>query len=131
MRRRQVTLHLCRRFVKTTKSDLWYSDFSEYFIGLSRSACWTKKDSGKIEIFRRAISNISKHSSTRKTRSRYTKQHRRTQSNIKAVRQSERWCHIATIRSAYGFNNKNAEDWEQTTDMIVEWLWLWFWGRLL
>jgi integrase len=33
-RRRQITLHSFRRFVKTTISDLGYSDFSEWFIGL-------------------------------------------------------------------------------------------------
>jgi len=35
--RRQITLHSFRRFVKTTISDLGYSDFSEYFIGHSGS----------------------------------------------------------------------------------------------
>jgi len=32
-RRRQITLHSFRRFVKTTISDLGYADYSEYFIG--------------------------------------------------------------------------------------------------
>jgi hypothetical protein len=49
--RRQITLHSFRRFVKTTISDLGYSDFSEYFIGHSGSAYWQKKDSEKAEIF--------------------------------------------------------------------------------
>ena len=35
-RRRQITLHSFRRFVKTTISDLEYTDYSEYFIGNSR-----------------------------------------------------------------------------------------------
>jgi hypothetical protein len=39
-RRRQITLHSFRRFVKTTISDLGYSDFSEYFIGHSGSTYW-------------------------------------------------------------------------------------------
>jgi hypothetical protein len=39
--RRQITLHSFRRFVKTTISDLGYSDYSEYFIGHSGS-----KDTG-------------------------------------------------------------------------------------
>ena len=52
-RRRQITLHSFRRFVKTTISDLGYSDFSEYFIGHSGSTYWTKKDSEKAEIFRK------------------------------------------------------------------------------
>jgi integrase len=52
-RRRQITLHSFRRFVKTTISDLGYADFSEWFIGHSGSTYWTKKDSEKAEIFRR------------------------------------------------------------------------------
>ncbi|MFL6429981.1 MAG: tyrosine-type recombinase/integrase [Nitrososphaeraceae archaeon] len=52
-RRRQITLHSFRRFVKTTISDLGYSDFSEWFIGHSGSTYWTKKDSEKAEIFRK------------------------------------------------------------------------------
>jgi integrase len=52
-RRRQITLHSFRRYVKTTISDLGYSDFSEWFIGHSGSTYWTKKDSEKAEIFRK------------------------------------------------------------------------------
>jgi hypothetical protein len=52
-RRRQIMLHSFRRFVKTTISDLGYADFSEYFIGHSDSTYWRKKDSEKIEIFRK------------------------------------------------------------------------------
>ena len=52
-RRRQITFHSFRRFVKTTISDLGYSDFSEWFIGHSGSTYWTKKDSEKAEIFRK------------------------------------------------------------------------------
>jgi hypothetical protein len=52
-RRRQITLHSFRRFVKTTISDLGYSDFSEWFMGHSGSTYWTKKDSEKAEIFRK------------------------------------------------------------------------------
>ena len=51
--RRRITLHSFRRFVKTTISDLGYSDFSEYFIGHSGSAYWQKKDSEKADIFRK------------------------------------------------------------------------------
>jgi integrase len=51
--RRQITLHSFRRFVKTTISDLGYSDFSEYFIGHSGSTYWRKKDSEKAEIFQK------------------------------------------------------------------------------
>ncbi|MFZ0514606.1 MAG: site-specific integrase [Candidatus Nitrosopolaris sp.] len=52
-RRRKITLHSFRRFVKTTISDLGYADFSEWFIGHSGSTYWTKKDSEKAEIFRK------------------------------------------------------------------------------
>ena len=52
-RRREITIHSFRRFVKTTISDLGYADFSEWFIGHSGSAYWTKKDMEKAEIFRK------------------------------------------------------------------------------
>ena len=52
-RRMQITLHLFRRFVKTTISDLGYSDFSEYFIRHSGSVYWQKKDAEKAEIFQK------------------------------------------------------------------------------
>ncbi len=52
-RRRKITLHSFRRFVKTTISDLGYADFSEWFIGHSGSTYWTKKDLEKAEIFRK------------------------------------------------------------------------------
>ncbi|HSF50598.1 MAG TPA: site-specific integrase [Nitrososphaeraceae archaeon] len=52
-RRRKITLHSMRRFVKTTISDLGYSDYSEWFIGHSGSTYWRKKDSEKAEIFKK------------------------------------------------------------------------------
>lgn len=52
-RRRQITLHSFRRFVKTTISDLDYSDFSEYIIGHSGSTYWRKKESEKAELLRK------------------------------------------------------------------------------
>jgi len=52
-RRRQITLHSFRRFVKSTISDLGYSDYSEWFIGHSGSIYYRKKESEKIEIFRK------------------------------------------------------------------------------
>ena len=52
-RRRQVTLHSFRRFVKTTISDLGYGDYSEYFIGHSGSTYWRKKESEKAELFKK------------------------------------------------------------------------------
>ncbi|HET7284443.1 MAG TPA: hypothetical protein VFI70_07130 [Nitrososphaeraceae archaeon] len=79
-RRRQISLHSFRRFVKTTISDLGYADYSEYFIGLPGSTYWTKKDSDKAEIFRKieSLLDISKYpSSVGATRGRYTDQGRR------------------------------------------------------
>jgi integrase len=52
-RRRQITLHSFRRFVKTAISDLGYADYSDYFIGHSGSTYWRKKDSEKAELFRK------------------------------------------------------------------------------
>ena len=52
-RRRKITLHSFRRFVKTTISDLGYSDYSEWFIGHSGSTYWRKKDNEKAEIFQK------------------------------------------------------------------------------
>jgi integrase len=52
-KRREITLHSLRRFVKTTISDLGYQDYSEYFIGHSGSTYWTKKESEKAEIFQK------------------------------------------------------------------------------
>jgi integrase len=52
-RRREITLHSFRRFVKTTISDLGYSDYSEWFIGHFGSTYWRKKESEKAELFRK------------------------------------------------------------------------------
>src|SRR5665648_326971 len=51
--RRKITLHSFRRFVKTTISDLGYSDYSEWFIGHAGSTYWRKKDNEKTEIFKK------------------------------------------------------------------------------
>jgi integrase len=50
-RRRQITFHSFRRFVKSTISDLGYGDYSEYYIGHSGSTYYRKKESEKAEIF--------------------------------------------------------------------------------
>ena len=50
-RRRQITLHSFRRFVKSTISDLGYSDYSEWFIGHSGSTYYRKTEKEKAEIF--------------------------------------------------------------------------------
>jgi integrase len=58
-KRREITLHSFRRFVKTIISDLGYQDFSEYFIGHSGSTYWTKKESEKAEIFQKIESYLT------------------------------------------------------------------------
>jgi hypothetical protein len=50
-RRRQITLHSFRQFVKTTISDLGYFDFSEYFIGHTGSIYWRKRIQRKQRYF--------------------------------------------------------------------------------
>ena len=57
-RRREITLHSFRRFVKTTISDLGYSDYSEWFIGHSGSTYWRKKESEKAELFKKIESYL-------------------------------------------------------------------------
>jgi hypothetical protein len=52
-RRRKITLHSFRHFVKTTISDLGYGDYSEWFIGHSGSTYWRKKESEKAELFKK------------------------------------------------------------------------------
>ena len=52
-RRRQITIHSFRRFVNTTISDLGYGDYSEWFIGHSGSTYWRKKESEKVELFKK------------------------------------------------------------------------------
>ena len=50
-KRRRITLHSLRRYVKTVVSDQVNSDYSEFFIGHSHSPYWTKKQSEKREIY--------------------------------------------------------------------------------
>jgi integrase len=57
--RRAITLHSFRRFVKTTISDLGYSDYSEWYIGHAGSTYWRKKDSEKAEIFKKIESYVT------------------------------------------------------------------------
>lgn len=61
-RRRLITLHSFRRFVKTTISDLGYDDYSQYFIGHSGSTYWHEKDSKSRNISKnRTILDIPKY----------------------------------------------------------------------
>jgi integrase len=50
---RKITLHSFRRYVKSTVSDLGYSDYSEWFIGHSGSTYYRKAEKEKGEIFRK------------------------------------------------------------------------------
>ena len=51
--RRKITLHSFRGFVKTTISDLGYSDYSEWFIGHAGSTYWRKKDTEKAKLYKK------------------------------------------------------------------------------
>ena len=51
MRRRKITLHSLRRFVKTMLSDEVGGDYSEWFLGHNGSVYYTKKESERREIY--------------------------------------------------------------------------------
>ena len=50
-RRRRITLHSMRRFVKSTISDLGYGDFSEFMIGHSSSTYYRVRLMKKLLYF--------------------------------------------------------------------------------
>jgi integrase len=52
-RRRRITLHSMRRFVKSTISDLGYGDFSEFMIGHSSSAYYRRTVDERAALFRK------------------------------------------------------------------------------
>jgi hypothetical protein len=52
-RRRKITFHSFRRFVKTTISDLGYQDFSNFFIGHAQSTYWRKPEKEKFQLFKK------------------------------------------------------------------------------
>jgi integrase len=52
-RRRRITLHSMRRFVKSTISDLGYGDFSEFMIGHSSSTYYRRTVDEKAALFRK------------------------------------------------------------------------------
>jgi integrase len=52
-RRRKITFHSFRRFVKSTISDLGYGDYSEWSIGHAGSTYYRKNDKEKAELFRK------------------------------------------------------------------------------
>jgi integrase len=51
MQRRKITLHSFRRFVKTVISDQVNQDYSEWFLGHSKSPYYTKKELARREIY--------------------------------------------------------------------------------
>lgn len=75
-RRHKITFHSFRRFVKTTISDLGYSDFSEFFIGHAGSSYWTKPEHEKVQLFQKIqpyitfldIEKLEAHGADQKTR---------------------------------------------------------------
>jgi integrase len=50
-RRRKITLHSLRRFVKTVISDQVGQDYSEWFLGHSKSPYYTKKEPDRRQIY--------------------------------------------------------------------------------
>src|SRR5918994_920955 len=52
-RRRKITFHSFRRFVKSVISDLGYSDFSEWYIGHLGSTYYRRSDKDKFELFKK------------------------------------------------------------------------------
>ena len=50
-KRRKITLHSLRRFVKTVVSDQTNQDYSEWFLGHHKSPYYTKKEPERREIY--------------------------------------------------------------------------------
>jgi integrase len=50
-RRRKITLHSLRRFVKTVISDQVGQDYSEWFLGHAKSPYYTKKETDRREVY--------------------------------------------------------------------------------
>lgn len=53
VKRRKITLHSCRRLVKSTLSDLGLSDFAEWLLGHQGSTYYRRSDKEKAEIFKK------------------------------------------------------------------------------
>ena len=53
VKRRKITLHSCRRWVKSTLSDLGLSDFGEWLIGHQGSTYYRRSEKEKAEIFKK------------------------------------------------------------------------------
>ena len=52
-KRRKITFHSFRRYVKGVISDLGYADYSEYFIGHQGSTYYRKTEREKIQLFKK------------------------------------------------------------------------------
>ena len=50
-KRRKITLHSFRRFVKTFISDQTNTDYSEWFLGYNKSPYYTKEEQERREIY--------------------------------------------------------------------------------
>jgi hypothetical protein len=50
-KRRKITLHSFRRFVKTVISDQTNQDYSEWFLGHSKSPYYTKKENERRQLY--------------------------------------------------------------------------------
>jgi hypothetical protein len=57
--RRKVTLKTFRDFVKSTISDLGYSDFSEWMIGHGGSTYYQKSEKERMDLFRKLESYLT------------------------------------------------------------------------
>lgn len=53
VKRRKITLHSCRRWVKSTLSDLGLSDFGEWLIGHQGSTYYRRSEKERAEIFKK------------------------------------------------------------------------------
>ena len=53
--RRKITIHSLRRFVKTVISEQAGQDYSEFFLGHSKSPYWTMKEAKRREIYKTSI----------------------------------------------------------------------------
>jgi integrase len=58
-RRRPITLHSLRRYVKSTISDLGYGDFSESMVGHSTSTYYRRTDTERADLFRKIEPNLT------------------------------------------------------------------------
>ena len=95
VKRRKITLHSCRRLVKSTISDLGLSDFGEWLIGHQGSTYYRRSDKERAEMFKRIEPYLTYNDITSLDRryGKHAKQDRRIRGNksiIKAKRQDER-----------------------------------------